>query len=116
MLTALRNLTVLLPVCLLLLAACSGALLADSALQQTPAAEVGGAIKSVDAALSDYLNSNAMTTIVLYGTDTRYYSLIRGWLLQRISGLESQTAKESSVAQQQELRFLREALRRIDLE
>jgi hypothetical protein len=101
---------------LILISSCTGTSVADSALQQTPDIEVGVAIKSVDAALANYSDPGAMSVVVLYGTDTRYYGLIRGWLLQRISGLESRMSGEASAAQQQELTFLRAALRRIDLE
>ena len=101
---------------LLLLTSCGSALQVDSALQQTPAEEVGAAIKSVDAALRNYQRPESMDIVIHYGTDTRYYTLIRAWLVQRIASLESQTGGSASLEQQQELEFLSRTLRRIDLE
>jgi len=72
--------------------------------------------QSKTAELTNYQHPESISVVVLYGTDTRYYGLIRGWLVQRISGLESQISGGASVAQQQELAFLHQALRRIDLE
>lgn len=74
--------------------------------------EVQGALKIRD--------EQALQTISLYGTDSRYYSMIRGWLFQELVGVESQlhAAKneKSALKFQKNSNFLKKAIIQIDLE
>jgi hypothetical protein len=75
-------------------------------------AEVGLSIDSVE-------RPGALDSIVRYGTDTRYYTLVRGWLVQELAGVNSQLQVEQSekkIALQKRKSFLERAIRRIDLE
>ncbi len=103
----------------LVLPACS-LFASDDALLQTPNEDVGVAIKSVAVAIDNCDESASMDTIVRYGTDTRYYAIIRGWLVQRLRGIESRipesSAGDSSNANVRHADCLRNMIRRIDLE
>jgi hypothetical protein len=59
--------------------------------------------------------------VVRYGSDQRYYLMIRGWLNERLQGLESQLGTQgdnTERVQQLQVRIeaLRGLIRRIDLE
>ena len=103
----------------LVLPACS-LFASDEALLQTSDEDVGVAIKSVAVAIDNCDESVSMATIVRYGTDSRYYVIIRGWLVQRLNGVESRipesSAADSSDANVRHADCLRNAIRRIDLE
>lgn len=63
---------------------------------------------------------DALAAIAKYGTDSRHYVMIRGWLREELAGVESQLASVSGPALQARLTrkagFLKKAIRRIDLE
>ncbi|WP_111497194.1 hypothetical protein [Marinobacter bohaiensis] len=94
-----------------------------TACQSTPPSEsqrIGEMVLAVDAAMDRPGDPEALETIARYGTDTRYYIMIRGWLVQELAGVESQLDAtrdpERRAAFQAEADFLRQAIRRIDLE
>jgi hypothetical protein len=82
--------------------------------------QVGTMVLAIQAALKAPEDPNSLETIAKYGTDSRYYVMIRGWLVQVKSGVESQLAATKDPAlkakHQQRVTFLKKALRRIDLE
>jgi hypothetical protein len=82
--------------------------------------QVGTMVLAIQAALKAPEDPNSLETIAKYGTDSRYYVMIRGWLVQVKSGVESQLAAAKDPAlkakHQQRATFLKKALRRIDLE
>ncbi|MCG9747915.1 hypothetical protein [Shewanella sp. Isolate8] len=60
-----------------------------------------------------------LEVIARYGTDSRYYVMVRGWLVQTLSGVESQLAASGDAAPEAmrtRAEHLRAAIRRIDLE
>ncbi|MCG9739805.1 hypothetical protein L1D32_16695 [Shewanella insulae] len=60
-----------------------------------------------------------LEVIARYGTDSRYYVMVRGWLVQELSGIESQLAAHGDrapEAMRAKAEHLRAAIRRIDLE
>lgn len=91
----------------------------------TPAAAsetllLGEMVEKLQVAIKSPPTEEAMETIVFYGTDSRYYTMVRGWLTQEQLGLASQL----SVSQPEKLRvqlqaradFLTRAIRAVDLE
>lgn len=95
--------------------------LAGCQTQQTGEAErIGHMVQAVDAAIDHPADPESLDTIVRYGTDSRYYIMIRGWLSQELDGVESQyeASRNPTLRQQLQVRadFLRQAIRRIDLE
>lgn len=76
-------------------------------------------VKAIDVAIQKPQEASSLETIVHYGTDSRYYVMIRGWLSQELAGVDSQInagAKLSDQGLQTKAEFLRKAIRRIDLE
>ena len=51
--------------------------------------KIGLMVQDVQSALL-LRDEQALQTINLYGTDSRYYSMIRGWLYQELVAVESQ--------------------------
>ena len=91
-------------------------------LQQLKGSEtyqIGIMVETLQKALK-VRDEQALATIQLYGTDSRYYSMIRGWLFQELVGVESQLhaskKKENSERFQLHSDFLKQAIRLIDLE
>ncbi|WP_148861078.1 hypothetical protein [Marinobacter fonticola] len=81
---------------------------------------IGEMVQAVYAAIASPQDPASLTTIARYGTDTRYYVMIRGWLVQELRGVESQleASKDPQLKAKfrQKADFLRTAIRRIDLE
>lgn len=82
--------------------------------------QIGVMIKMIEAAIQEPEKPESLETIAMYGTDTRYYVMIRGWLKQELAGVQSQNNArhnddENSKFMQKEI-FLAKAIRRIDLE
>lgn len=87
---------------------------------------IGVMVKSLDHAIKHPSNSS-LATITEYGTDSRYYVMIRGWLVQELQGVKSQLAAyrldtldtsddQHRARLQHKVDFLTQAIRRIDLE
>ncbi|TBW49839.1 hypothetical protein EZI54_19195 [Marinobacter halodurans] len=105
----------------LLLAIALTAVLAGCQTQPTSEAErIGHMVQAVDAAIDRPADPESLDTLVRYGTDSRYYIMIRGWLSQELEGVESQYEASRNPERRQRLQaradFLRQAIRRIDLE
>lgn len=104
--------TLIAGICVTLLAAC----------QSTPNTneEIGEMVQAVETAIDAPEQSASLRTIVEYGTDSRYYVMIRGWLVQELRGVESQrdASRDPTLKSQFEVKaaFLQTAIRRIDLE
>lgn len=82
--------------------------------------QIGLMVKRIDAAIQRPEKPESFETIVMYGTDSRYYVMIRGWLTQELAGVQSQNQAshnddQNSKLMQKEI-FLTKAIRRIDLE
>ena len=81
---------------------------------------IGEMVQSIDAAIAAPDDPESLATVTRYGTDTRYYVMIRGWLVQELQGVESQLEASRDPQLQAKFRqkadFLRTAIRRIDLE
>ncbi len=82
--------------------------------------QIGVMVKRVAEAISTPGEPESLQAIVKYGTDSRYYVMIRGWLIQELSGVESQILAAQEDATSAKLRwkadFLEKSIRRIDLE
>ncbi len=80
----------------------------------------GKMVSEVSQSISDIEREGALDSIAEYGTDTRYYILIRGWLKQELEGVESLLSvardEEKKIALLKKKSFLERAIRRIDLE
>jgi len=88
--------------------------------KQSEEYRIGVMVKAISAAIQSPKKPESMAVIVKYGTDSRYYVMIRGWLTQELRGVESQLqavrdAKAKSQFQTK-VNFLKKAVRRIDLE
>ncbi|MCP5078924.1 MAG: hypothetical protein GY951_12820 [Psychromonas sp.] len=81
--------------------------------------QIGLMVQELQSALQAR-DEQALETIRLYGTDSRYYSMIRGWLFQELVAVESQLhgAKNKKSAQkfQDRSNFLKKAIILVDLE
>lgn len=86
----------------------------------TPEHRIGVMVLEIQAALKAPNDKKSLETIARYGTDTRYYVMIRGWLVQLLNGAESQlnATRDPDLKKkhQTKVTFLRKAIRRIDLE
>ncbi len=91
---------------------------ADERMQET--CQIGVMVQAIDAVLKNPDLPDALETVVTYGTDSRYYVMIRGWLIQELRGVESQLSANRNVPinekHQKKAAFLKQAIRRIDLE
>ena len=88
-------------------------------LKSSETYQIGEMVKTLQKALK-VRDEQALRTIQLYGTDSRYYPMIRGWLFQELVGVESQLHasknKKNSERFQLNSDFLKQAIRLIDLE
>lgn len=81
---------------------------------------IGAMVQSIDTAIDAPQDPKSLMTLARYGTDTRYYVMIRGWLVQELGNVESQLEAnrdpQLKARFQRKADFLRTAIRRIDLE
>jgi hypothetical protein len=88
--------------------------------QVKQALDLGTMVQELSAAFEPPFDTASLQTIISYGTITSHYVMIRGWLIQRMEGVESQYTATTDPTQKIELEteidFLRRALRGIDLE
>lgn len=96
---------------------------ASNAAGKNPKIEVqriGAMVLAIDAALKAPAKKESLETIVSYGTDSRHYVMIRGWLAELLKGTESQLDAvrdpKLKAKHQEKATFLKKAIRRIDLE
>ena len=83
------------------------------------ATRLGQQVIAVNAAIRDPNSADAMTAITELGTDSRYYTMVRGWLMLAVQGDQSIVdASEPGTRPDIEarIRFLQQAIRAIDLE
>ncbi|ABO22336.1 hypothetical protein SHLO109777_12745 [Shewanella loihica] len=80
--------------------------------------ELGAMVQALQQAIATP-SPEQLEVIARYGTDSRYYVMVRGWLVQELSGIESQLAAQGDGAPETmraKAEHLRAAIRRIDLE
>lgn len=81
---------------------------------------IGVMVLEITAALEPPYTDASVDKIAGYGTLTKHYVMIRGWLSEELRGVESQIDATRDPALrskfQQKADFLRRAIRRIDLE
>lgn len=103
---------------LLLLLACLSGCCTTSNNQEYQ--RTGQIIERVSYAIKHPNSDNALEVITQAGTDSRYYVMIRGWLVQELQGVQSQfnATKDNADKEkfQTKITFLHQAIRRIDLE
>jgi len=82
--------------------------------------QLGQMVEQLQQAIKTPENEKSLNIIQHYGTDTRYYLMVRGWLVQVSSGVESQLSVQQAQPQKQALQIrydaLQKAIRLIDLE
>jgi len=82
--------------------------------------KIGEMVKKLQVAIKSPQSKASLLVIYEYGTDSRYYSMIRGWLVQELSAVESQlnASQSEALSKAFTLRadFLKQAIRLIDLE
>lgn len=82
--------------------------------------KIGVMIKALSRAIASPDEPDSLQIITQYGTDSRYYVMIRGWLVQVLSGVQSQLDANRNDKTKEKLiervAFLTQAIRRIDLE
>lgn len=103
---------------ILLLALVSSIAHAGEHEEQSTQQQIGAMVQSLAVAI-DSPSAKSVEVIATYGTDSRYYVMIRGWLVQELAGVESQLAAQGAQAEPQlsvKAKHLHTALRRIDLE
>ncbi|MEZ9819789.1 hypothetical protein AB4238_04050 [Shewanella sp. 10N.286.45.A1] len=99
----------------------SGSALADNDLANNQQEyQIGVMVNAIDKAITD-ARPDSLELIYQYGTDSRYYVMIRGWLIQELTGVQSQldAHRQQDERRQQlehKVNFLKQAIRRIDLE
>ena len=99
----------------------SGSALADNDLANNQQEyQIGVMVNAIDKAITD-AQPDSLELIYQYGTDSRYYVMIRGWLIQELTGVQSQldAHRQQDERRQQlehKVNFLKQAIRRIDLE
>ncbi len=84
--------------------------------EDAEALALGRQILAVQRALGDPESLKAVTAL---GTDSRHYVMVRGWLVQLLAGDESiaeAAGGKPAEAVAARIRFLRKAIRAIDLE
>lgn len=88
--------------------------------ESTEDIRVGQMVEQVSYAIKHPDSESAFETITQAGTDSRHYVMIRGWLMQELSGVQSQlnaTRDDTKKAAfQARVDFLQRVVRRIDLE
>lgn len=81
---------------------------------------LGEMVQKLQVALMPPFDALSLQTIQYYGTDTRYYTMIRGWLSQELQGVESQLGASQDAQDMSRLQkksdFLQQAIVLIDLE
>ena len=86
--------------------------------QQQTQQQLGIMVQSIANAINSP-SAESVDIIARYGTDSRYYVMTRGWLVQELTGIESQLAAQGDNADPMlvnKAKHLRISLRRIDLE
>jgi hypothetical protein len=91
--------------------------LTEEALAQQ---RMGLMIQELQMAIQTPTDQHALDVIYQYGTDSRYYLMVRGWLVQSLNGVESQLQVQQSAPKKAQLSLhaqaLKSAIRSIDLE
>lgn len=80
---------------------------------------LGRKFQAAGAAIQDPNLPGAMRSITDLGTDSRYYTMVRGWLAQQLKGDRSIVVSAGVGRKpriEARIRFLEEAIRAIDLE
>lgn len=83
--------------------------------------QLGVKVNAVRQALETPDEPGAMEAVTALGRDSRYYTMVRGWLVQELKNAESQREATRDNPERIEkmdtkIAFLQEAIRRIDLE
>ncbi len=91
----------------------------DAGGRDQSARDLGIKVLAVQKALRHPKAPGAMDAITALGRDSRYYVMVRGWLVQELAGAESiRDANREVIAAElrERIDFLHKAIRAIDLE
>jgi len=83
------------------------------------ALQLGRQVQAASAAILDPELAGAMRAITDLGTDSRYYTMVRGWLHEQLKGDRSIVAAAGAGVKprlEARIRFCEKAIRAIDLE
>jgi hypothetical protein len=101
-------------------AATDSTLAGAEASRKSEQCRIGALVETIQAALMNPEAPDSLSTVTRYGTDSRYYVMIRGWLVAELTGTQSQLSAIRDATVDQRLRnkveFLKRAIRGIDLE
>lgn len=80
--------------------------------------QLGVMVKAITISIATPQDPVSFEKITRYGMDSRYYVMIRGWLVQELRGVESQIGSIGIASPEliEKGTFLRKTIRRIDLE
>jgi hypothetical protein len=82
--------------------------------------QIGVMIQQLTLAIKTPTSKQSSEIIYQYGSDSRYYVMVRGWLIQTLNGIESQLAvqqhKDQKIQLSLQVEALKSAIRSIDLE
>lgn len=105
---------------LILLLATSSIVFAEETAQASKERRIGAMVIAIDSALKAPEDKKSLEIIVSYGTDSRHYVMIRGWMIELLKGSESQLNAtrdpELKRKHQTKVHFLKKVIRRIDLD
>lgn len=90
-----------------------------SAEQTRELLRVGRGVAAIQEALRNPEAPGSLDAVRTLGLDSRYYTMVRGWLAQELRGLESiRSARgaEADARLEARIRFVEQAVRAIDLE
>ena len=105
--------------CLLVLMSSQNISVADPSLRNSEEYTIGVMVKAIAEAIQTPEKKESLKIITTYGLRTRYYTMIRGWLVQELrnhKSLLSVHKDKPHKALQLKVDFLSKAIRHIDLD
>ena len=103
-----------------LLILCSGSIAnADAMSGDQTSMDLGRKVLAVMEAIQNPEEANAMRAVTELGRDQRYYVMVRGWLSYQLEGdmsILSAAGEQAPHEIRERIRFLKQAIRAIDLE
>jgi len=74
--------------------------------------EIGQMVQALQIAIKSPEQQESLLIIINYGSDKRYYSMIRGWLFETLVTVESRLYESQNITQQNKLQLKSDALKK----
>ena len=74
--------------------------------------DIGQMVQALQIAIKSPEQQESLLIILNYGSDKRYYTMIRGWLFEALVTVESQLYESQNVKQQNKLQLKSDALKK----